>query len=161
MTKRNKVQLVEQIRKAHATSENPSIRDLSRTFNTHRRMVREALTIAVPPERKEWQHPAPSLDPWKATIDAWLETDRLMPRKQRHTARRVHQRLVVEYGAELAMSSKLYEELVREIGLNRPLPQEAHVPGKYARTPDELEDEQWASLLTRTYEESEGSDIPF
>lgn len=32
MTKRNKVQLFEQIRKAHAKSENPSIRDLSRTF---------------------------------------------------------------------------------------------------------------------------------
>ncbi len=41
MTKRNKVQLFEQIRKAHATSENPSIRDLSRTFKVHRRMVRE------------------------------------------------------------------------------------------------------------------------
>ncbi len=41
---------------------------------------------------------------------------------------------------ELAMSPKLYEELVREIGRNRPLPQEARVPDKYARTPDEVED---------------------
>ncbi len=105
MTKRNKVQLFEQIRKADATPENPSIRDLSRTFKVHRRMVREALASAVPPERKEWQHPAPSLDPWKAIIDAWLETDRTMPRKQRHTARRVHQRLVIEYGAELSEST--------------------------------------------------------
>ncbi len=105
MTKRNKVQLFEQIRKAHAKPENPSIRDLSRTFNVHRRMVRYALASAVPPERKEWQHPAPSLDPWKAIIDAWLETDRTMPRKQRHTARRVHQRLVIEYGAELSEST--------------------------------------------------------
>ncbi len=63
MTKRNNVQLFEQIRKAHAKSENPSIRDLSRPFKVHRRMVREALTSAVPPERKEWQHPAPQPRP--------------------------------------------------------------------------------------------------
>ncbi len=48
MTKRNKVQLFEQIRKAHAKSENPSIRDLSRTFKVHRRMVRYALASAMP-----------------------------------------------------------------------------------------------------------------
>ncbi len=62
---------------------------------------------------------------------------------------------------ELAMSSKLYEELVREIGLDRPLPQEARVPDEYARTPDELEDQQWASLLTGTCEESGDSDLSF
>ncbi len=59
------------------------------------------------------------------------------------------------------MSPSLFEELVREIGLGRPLPQEAHVPDKYARTPDELEDEQWASLLNGTYDESEDSDLAF
>ncbi len=106
MTKRNKVQLFEQIRKAHAKSENPSIRDLSRTFIMHRRMVREALASAVPPERKLLQRPAPSHDPWKVMIDAWLERDRLMPRKQRHTARRVHQRLVIEHGAVLSAPNR-------------------------------------------------------
>ena len=32
--------------------------------------------------------------------DEWLEADRRMPRKQRHTARRVHERLVEECGFE-------------------------------------------------------------
>ena len=32
--------------------------------------------------------------------DEWLEADRRMPRKQRHTARRVHERLVDECGFE-------------------------------------------------------------
>ncbi len=45
---------------------------------------------------------------------------------------------------ELAMSTSLFAELVREIGRNRPLPQEARVPDEYDRTPDEVEDEQWA-----------------
>ncbi len=37
------------------------------------------------------------LDRWKATIDGWLEEDRRMRYKQRHTAKRVHQRLLEEY----------------------------------------------------------------
>ena len=35
----------------------------------------------------------PKLDPFKNTIDEWLHEDLQAPRKQRHTARRVHQRL--------------------------------------------------------------------
>jgi transposase len=35
-------------------------------------------------------------------IDGWLEADREAPRKQRHTAKRVWQRLVDEHGAEVA-----------------------------------------------------------
>ncbi|MBW3081774.1 IS21 family transposase [Bifidobacterium saguinibicoloris] len=49
----------------------------------------------------EPEHPAsrPSkLDPFKATVDGWLEADRFMPRKQRHTAKRVYDRLVAEKG---------------------------------------------------------------
>jgi hypothetical protein len=35
-------------------------------------------------------------------IDAWLIADKDAPRKQRHTARRVWQRLVAEHGATLS-----------------------------------------------------------
>jgi hypothetical protein len=38
-------------------------------------------------------------------VRAWLVADREVPRKQRHTARRVWQRLVAEYGAVLAEST--------------------------------------------------------
>lgn len=42
---------------------------------------------------------APSkLDPHKPTIDAWLEEDRRNWHKQRHTAKRIHERLVDECG---------------------------------------------------------------
>lgn len=49
--------------------------------------------------------PAPSLDRWKPTIDGWLEADRSAPRKQRHTARRVWQRLGEEHGAAVGEST--------------------------------------------------------
>lgn len=37
-------------------------------------------------------------DAFERVIDAWLQADRRMPRKQRHTAKRVFDRLVAEYG---------------------------------------------------------------
>jgi transposase len=37
------------------------------------------------------------LDKYKEVIDYWLTEDRKAPRKQRHTARRVYQRLKEEY----------------------------------------------------------------
>ena len=85
MPKRSKVKLYEQIRKAHER-EGLSVRELSRRFGVHRRDVRQALTSAVPPERKRPERPATVLDRWKPTIDGWLEADRTAPRKQRHTA---------------------------------------------------------------------------
>lgn len=36
------------------------------------------------------------LEPYKALIDQWLKDDRKAPRKQRHTAKRVYQRLIEE-----------------------------------------------------------------
>ncbi len=38
----------------------------------------------------------PKLDPYKGTIDKWLEEDKQAPRKQRHTAKRVFHRLKKE-----------------------------------------------------------------
>ncbi len=52
MSARSKVELFEQIRKAHAR-EGLSVRELSRRFGTHRRMVRVALASPVPPPRKQ------------------------------------------------------------------------------------------------------------
>ncbi len=94
MAKRSRVELFEQIRKVHER-EDASIRQLARRFRVHRRTVREALASAVPPARRK---PPSVLDPWKPLIVGWLEADRRAPRKQRHTARRVWQRLVDEHG---------------------------------------------------------------
>ena len=47
------------------------------------------------------------LDGFKPLIDGWLEADCGMPRKQRHTARRVHDRLVAEHGFKGSYSTVL------------------------------------------------------
>lgn len=45
---------------------------------------------------------ASKLDPFKPIIDQWLEEDARTWRKQRHTARKIRQRLKGEYGADIA-----------------------------------------------------------
>ena len=105
MAKRSKVELFEEIRKTAAGKDSPSVRELSRTFGVHRRMVRQALDSALLPPRKVTPRPSPSLGPWKDTIDGWLAADELVSKKQRHTARRVFQRLVEEHDAEVSEST--------------------------------------------------------
>jgi len=69
----------------------------------------------VPPPRKTPERPAPKMDQYKPIIDGWLEEDQRWPRKQRHTARRVWQRLVSEHQADVGESTvRRYVRTVRE-----------------------------------------------
>jgi len=112
--------MYEHIRRAHER-EGLSVRGLSKRFHVHRRDVRLALASAVPPPRRPGPpRAAPKLDPWKPTIVAWLEADKSAPRKQRHTARRVWQRLVEEHGADVGESS--VRRFVAEVRARQELP---------------------------------------
>jgi transposase len=92
------VEQFEQIRRDHALL-GLSIRELARRHGVHRRAVRQALLSAMPPaKRPPHGRPAPKLGEYRAIIDGILEADREAPRKQRHTARRIWQRLVEEHG---------------------------------------------------------------
>lgn len=92
----------EEIRRDHAR-EGLSVRALARRHGVHRRAVGQALESAVPPVKRAPQvRPMPALGAYHAIVDEWLKADREAPRKQRHTARRVWQRLVVEHGAEVS-----------------------------------------------------------
>ena len=99
---RSRVELFEKIRRDRRCEE-LSIRELAERHGVHRRAVRQALASALPPPRKTYPpRPRPAIDPWVGVIDAWLVADQNGPRKQRHTARRVWQRLVAEHQAALS-----------------------------------------------------------
>ncbi len=53
------------------------------------------------------------LDRWKATIDGWLEEDRRMRYKQRHTAKRVHQRLLEDHPGDYDCSYALVQRYLK------------------------------------------------
>lgn len=108
----------ERIRRAHR-DEGLSIRALAARHQVHRRTVRQALTDAVPPAPKAPERVSPVLGPHEATVRGWLVADLVAPRKQRHTARRVWQRLIEEEGAEVAESSvrAMVAVLKVEVGL--------------------------------------------
>jgi hypothetical protein len=114
------VEQFERIRRDHRDG-GLSIRALAARHGVHRRTVRQALTDAVPPPRKVPARVAPVLGPHADTVRGWLVADLDAPRKQRHTARRVWQRLVEEEGAVVGESSvrALVAGLRVEVGLDR------------------------------------------
>lgn len=94
---------IEFIRKKHFV-EGWSIRRLSRQLEISRQAVRKAVASSAAP-RYEMREPRPSpvMDPYRELILSWLAADQRAPRKQRHTAKRIYDRLVGEYqfqGAE-------------------------------------------------------------
>jgi transposase len=98
-----------------------SIRQLAVRHGVHRRTVRQALADASPPARKPAEREAAAFGPFEATVRGWLTADLDAPRKQRHTARRVWQRLLEEHGADLAESTVRphVARLKVEVGLDR------------------------------------------
>lgn len=74
-------------------------RQIERVYGVSRRTVAKALASAWPEPRKALPPRASRLDPLKPVIDAMLRADLDAPKKQRHTAKRVFDRLVAEYEA--------------------------------------------------------------
>ena len=77
---RSRVELFEAIRRDERR-DGLSIRALADRHGVHRRVVRQALDNAVPPERKTPVRTAPKLDPAKPLIDAMLRVDLTAPCK--------------------------------------------------------------------------------
>jgi transposase len=81
-----------------------SFRALSEKYKVHRRTVRQAVESVVPPQRRSSARDTPVLDQVRGLIDEMLREDLAAPRKQRHTARRIFQRLVDEHDASVSYS---------------------------------------------------------
>ena len=89
---------IDHIRKAFF-EEGLNISQIAKLYSCDRKTIRKYLAMddfnqAIPAQKRATDQP--KLEPFKETIDTWLTTDLQHRRKQRHTARRVYDRLVTE-----------------------------------------------------------------
>ncbi len=92
------VELYRDVRLA-VVDEGLSHREAGRRFGIDRRTVKKMLSYASPPGYRRSAPPRrPKLDGFTDVVDAILAADRDVPRKQRHTAQRIFERLRDEYG---------------------------------------------------------------
>src|SRR6202035_1303627 len=71
-----------------------SRREAAKRFGVHRNTITKMLSFSVPPGYRRRERPASKkLGPYMAWIDAILEGDRRVHKKQRHTAHRIFERL--------------------------------------------------------------------
>ena len=109
-----------------------TIKGVARKLGIHRRMVREALADAVPKQRKKSERARPRLEPAIPFIDTILEKDLAAPRKQRHTAHRIYDRLRMEK-PEIEVAEATVRKYVREKKLQLGLiHRETFVPQSYS-----------------------------
>ena len=85
------------IRTAHRVY-GQSGREIARETGHSRNTIKKALDGQAWSYGPRRHQPYPVLGPYLKIIDGWLRDDRKAPKKQRHTAHRVYERLVDEYG---------------------------------------------------------------
>jgi transposase len=147
MERKAKVELFEQIRREYEFGVG-TIRGVAHKLRVHRRMVRQALASAEPPERKQVARERPVIGRLGPYIDAILEADRKAPRKQRHTAHRIYERIRTELSepqvAEVTVRSYVRKRK-RELGWST---RATCVPQSYAPGQEGQVDwyEAWAEL---------------
>ncbi len=115
------------IRKRHFV-DGWSIREISRRCGIARQTVRKMLEDAdVPHYRLTKPRPRPVMERWLPVIEAWLREDELpgVPRKQRHTSARIHERLKEEYPLEFDAAESTVRHWVARL---RNKKQEAFIP---------------------------------
>ena len=103
---------------------------MAREFGLSRQTVRKMLAYSLPPgyQRKK-PVVRPKLGPWLGVIDQILEDDESRPKKQRHTAKRIYERLKEEHrfgGGYTIVKDYVHTARLRHKEVFVPL---AHPPG--------------------------------
>lgn len=107
-----------------------SVRRAAREFGLSRKRIRKVRAFSVPPGYQRTKPVAgPKLGPWLGVVDQILENDESQPKKQRHTARRIYDRLQAEHS--FTGGYRIVKDSVRDARLRHkevwvPL---AHPPG--------------------------------
>lgn len=93
-----------------------SERQAAREFGLSRKTIRKMLAYAAPPGyRRKKPVARPKLGPWLGVVDQILEDAEARPKKQRHMARRIFDRLKAEHG--FTGGYTIVREYVREARL--------------------------------------------
>jgi transposase len=92
-----KVEVYARVRRA-VQVDGMSIREAARQFGLSRKTIRKMMQFSLPPGYKRKKPVSrPKLGPWLGIIDEILLDDQSQPKKQRHTAKRIFDRLKAEY----------------------------------------------------------------
>ena len=133
----SKVELYESIRLARR-DEGLSVRKLAVRFRVHRREVRLAVNGDAPlPRAVPTGRPRPVSGPWREWMRKVLIDDVDAPRKQRHTAKRIWERLGAEHDVKISASrvrsvvAELRAELAA-VDVSAVIVPQTHAPGAEA-----------------------------
>ena len=84
--------MIAEIRRRHWVGKE-SISSIARDLKLSRPTVRKHCRTQSEPIYRRHQQPAPMLGAFQETLETWLQTERLLPKRQRRTARRLFEGL--------------------------------------------------------------------
>jgi len=104
-----------------------SMREIAKELHHGRTTIRKAIyDPGIPTYKRSVPVPKRTIGPFVAVIQQWLQEDKRRPTKQRHTAKRIYERLQVEYGYQGSDRT-----VRREVNRLRGKVPESHVPQTY------------------------------
>jgi transposase len=87
--------IIAEVRRRHLVSKE-SISSIARDLTLSRPTVRKHLRTQAEPVYQRQKQPTPMLGTFQATLESWLQTEGLLPKAQRRTARRLFEGLQAE-----------------------------------------------------------------